>query len=126
MFSKKLTETVFCVTKNRFFLILFLICVNRTTVRRSTSWRSELVYHTILRKRLSSIFCNFFRIFSEFFYISFDPISCCLALRTACLSYHNGNLKSTVFRNFFHKFFDFFCLFFGHTIYCVFPSLVIQ
>ncbi len=40
--SKKLTETAFCVTKNRFFPILFLICVKRTTVRRRPFKKSSL------------------------------------------------------------------------------------
>ena len=72
---KKLTETAFCVTKNRFFPILFLICVYRTTVRAVTLFRGELGYYNILSMSVSSVFHNFFRIFLEFFSESFELLA---------------------------------------------------
>ena len=64
---KKLTETAFCVTKNRFFLIRFLICVDRTTARVLSPSRRELAYYNILLLTASRVLMHFFGIFSDFF-----------------------------------------------------------
>ncbi len=67
--SKKLTETAFCVTKNRFFLILFLICVNRTTVRHHSFHGNSLSIITQTSYPRQAIFTTFFaisQIFSRF------------------------------------------------------------
>ena len=66
---KKLTEITFhllvCQIKSHFFLIPFLIFLNRTTVRAARP-RRQLVYNTTNYLPLSSIFFNFFKNFLFF------------------------------------------------------------
>ena len=127
---KKLTETAFCVTKNRFFPILFLICNYRTTVRAVTLFRGELGYYNILSISLSSVFHNFFRIFLEFFFGVFRTPripSEMLSSRSDSLAILSHLfMKVNCFSRFFCLFLWFFCDYFLATIYCVFDFSMLQ
>ena len=108
--SKKLTETAFCVTINRFFLIRFLICIDRTTVRVAVSLVGESLFilaHLLLT--CQAFFVIFFDLFLKTFLFSFDRY-----LNDACrlqqLAYHITSCirLSTVFAVLFEVFSDFF------------------
>ena len=112
--SKKLTETAFCVTKNRFFLIRFLICVTEQQFGLLPRWGSAwLLYHSLLSlvKHFSQLFSDFFRNFFGIFSAFRKTF-----LRTAFLrdsfdiiSYPISNVKhfSQLFSDFFRKVFRF-------------------
>ena len=113
-----------CVTKNRFFLILFLICIKRATARAPLS-QSELAYYTIDKFPLSSDFLYFFRkIFRKFFPANIPQKA--FRFRTACSFYHIKKGKSTDFYNFFRDFSGFFREIFLTTTCCVFERIMVQ
>lgn len=108
--SKKLTETAFCVTKNRFFLIRFLICVYRTTVRGCClADREKLFDFSTLPIGLSSIFEHFFRFFWKTFLFSFNRyFSNSPLLETTHALYHKLFSLVNCFQGIFSSFFRFF------------------
>ena len=119
--SKKIDRNCFCVTKNRFFLIRFLICVIQATAWLLCPSRGELDYHIITHIGLSSVFRHFFEIFSDFFKNFFRPIKFRYFVvhisRTACSFYHSPDGMSTVFHNFFSFFFGNFKIFLSENFY---------
>ena len=123
---KKLTEIAFCVTKNRFFLIRFLICVNRTTVRRCPLSRRELDHYIILSYAASSIFDRFFAFFSDFFLrCSFAAARRDLPSDSLLILSHRMG-KVNCFSHFFYIFFGKIWHNFYATMYCVFPFVMLQ
>ncbi len=115
---KKLTETAFCVTKNRFFLIRFLICVDRTTARVPSPSRRELAYYNILLLTASSVLMHFFGIFFRFFselpqaHLSFGQLAYSITLK------RESQLFFALFFIFFEKKFNYF-FFYNLLCFCI-------
>ena len=86
-YFEKLTEITFhllvCQIKSHFFLIPFLICFFRTTVRSATSSATACIsYHNPLAfvKHFFELFLKFFNFFKVFFLLRsfFRSVSCSL------------------------------------------------
>ena len=109
--SKKLTETAFCVTKNRFFLIRFLICITKQQLGLVRSHSVSFAIIAQLPLGCQAFFTTFFEIFSEFSEAISESF-CCLALADSLFilsyPYSKVNCFSQLFFGFFTKILSFF------------------